>query len=178
MRVLASVVLVCLAGAAALAGGSSKKKSENRDLNVVEYTDGRFKAMLGDESETSTRTVGSAAGPLTVTTHTTAVSKDFSLSVTWTDYPGSFKDVPAETLLAAVRDGMKTRDCKLTETRLEAMPPNPPGKELVIDYRKYVVRSRVYLAGSRLYLVSATGKKDDVEGHLARQFLASFEILH
>lgn len=174
MRYPVCVAVVCLAGAVAAAGGGSRKDSTPA---VFESPDGRFKAMLGDNPRVDARPVHSAAGPLEVHTLSTT-AKDLTLSVTWTDYPESFKDVPPERLLAAVRDGMKTKDAKIVrDETVRPNDPNPAGREVQFNYGKYHVRSRLFLVGTRLYQVTATGKGDDVEGEVAKKFFASFEVL-
>jgi hypothetical protein len=173
MRLLPALTVLGLAAGLAFAGGPKK----NTDLPVREFPDGRFKAMLGDEPKEKTQHLKSEAGPLDVTTLAVKVSDNLTLSVTWTDYPDSFREVPREKLLAAVRDGLKTKNARLvTERAVVAADPNPAAKEIQFDHGRYHTRTRLYLVGTRLYQVTATGKKDDVEGDFAGKFLVSFEV--
>jgi hypothetical protein len=173
MRVLPALTVLGLAAGVALAGGPKK----GSDLAVREFPDGRFKAMLGDDPKEKTQRVKSEAGPLEINSLAAKVSDNLTLSVTWTDYPDSFRDVPREKLLAAVRDGLKTKSAKLvTEKDVSAADPTPAAKEVQYDHGKYHTRTRLYLVGTRLYQVTATGKKDAVESDLAGKFLVSFEV--
>src|SRR4051794_34049939 len=113
MRFPASLAVVALAGLVALADGKKKEP----ELAVRAYIDGQFKAMLGDKSRPDTRQIKTDAGVLDVNTVATKVSGDLTLSVTWTDYPESFKAVPAEKLVAAARDGLKAKDAKLVSEK-------------------------------------------------------------
>jgi hypothetical protein len=175
MRFLASVVVVSLAGLVAAAGQSSKKEPE---LRSHESKSGRFKAGYTETPKSDSRSVASDTGKLEVTTVSAAVSRDLTLAVTWTDYPEKFQSVPADKLLDAVKKGMKTKDAKLVDEKaVAAHDPNPAGQEVHYDYGKYHVRARLFLVGTRLYQVTATGKKDEVEGRLADKFLASFQLI-
>lgn len=173
MRLPIALVAVGLTALAAVAGG---KKSA--DLSVFESAAGRFKAMLGDDPKDTTQTVQSAAGPLEVNTLSTKVSDDLILSVTWTDYPESFSAVPAEKLLAAARDGLKTKKATLlSEKAIKEGEAHPSGIEVHYDHGKSQTRTRLYVVGMRLFQVTATGKKDEVGSRIAALFLSSFELM-
>jgi hypothetical protein len=173
MRFPAALTVIGLAAFVALAGGQNKQS----ELTVREFPDGRFKVMLGDKPKEKTEHVKSEVGTLDVTTLSTKVSDNLTLSVTWTDYPDSFREVSREKLLAAVRDGLKSKKAKLvTEKEIAAADPNPAAKEVQFDHGKYHTRTRLFLVGTRLYQVTATGKKEDVESRFAGEFLVSFEV--
>lgn len=171
MRWLMTISLLGLLVALTHAGDDKK------DLAVYESNEGRYKAMLGEEPRIEKKAVNTEAGKLTIHSATVNLNRDLTLAVSWTDYPESFRTVPQDKLLTAVREGMKAKASRTTETPIPATDPNPAGTEMLVEYGRNCLRTRLYLVNNRLYQVSATGKKDMVESRTAGKFLASFEVL-
>jgi hypothetical protein len=177
MRFLASVVVVGLAGVMAFGG----KKDKPPELVMTESDEGRFRVAFSNTPKVNHRSLQSAAGRLEVTSFSSTVSPDLTLSVTYADYPESFDLVSRETLFAAVRDGMKPKGGKVVEEGpLKPRDSTPAGTQLLIDCGRYFIKARLYRVDTRLYLVTATGKKSELEdtpgGTTAGKFLASFQI--
>jgi hypothetical protein len=136
---------------------------------------GRVKLIKRDA-----RSLRTATGELTVTTESLAVKDGPTLSVTWTDYPPRFATLEPAKLLAAVRDGMGSKDARLTEepgqpVGADGTPVPLPGREFTWDHGKTLARTRLFLAGTRLYQVTASGPKDAVQSKAAEVFILSFE---
>ena len=81
-------------------------------LTAHESKGGQFVADFPGKVKSSSRTVPSPAGGLTVTSEiaTAKGQSDVVFAVAYTDYPATFANLDASKLLTAVRDGMKTRD--------------------------------------------------------------------
>ena len=148
-------------------------------LSSHESASGRFVADFPGKVKSSSRTVPSPAGGLTVTSEiaTAKGQSDVVFAVAYTDYPATFANLDASKLLTAVRDGMKTRDGTIAnEKDLVVDGDRPAGIEVQFDYGKTHARAHLHLIGTRLYQVTVTGTKDDVESKPASLFLASFKL--
>lgn len=94
-------------------------------------------------------------------------------SVTVADYPAAFAEVPADTLLDGVRDGLKGKDGKV---RAEERMRGPyPGRAVRIEAGSNTVRTRLVLVGTRLFQVTVTGKTSKFPEKLSEEFYASFQ---
>ena len=94
-------------------------------------------------------------------------------AVTVAEYPPAFAEVPAETLLDGVRDGLKGRDGKLKSE--EKLRGPHPGRTLRIEAGRNLVRARLVVAGSRLFQVTVAGPAHGFPDKLADEFFAGFE---
>ncbi len=120
------------------------------------------------------RQVATAGGNLTVVT-SKYESGAVVYSVTYTDYPESFKEVSAAELLKGVVSGMKGADGQVSSDEKFDVTGGA-GRSVSITAGDNVVRAKIYLTGRRLYLVQVSGKKDGTKGKAADDFLASFNL--
>lgn len=122
----------------------------------------------------SEKKLATAGGNLTVVTSRTE-SSSVVYSVTYTDYPPSFKEVSASELLKGVINGMKGND-GIVSGEADFEVPGGSGRVFTITAGDNLVRGKVALAGNRLYLVQVSGKKDVAKEKAADEFLTSFVI--
>ncbi len=118
--------------------------------------------------------LATAGGNLTVYTSKYETG-DAIYSVTWTDYPESYKEVSASKLLDGVVNGMKGTDGKSEDDKPFDVTGGA-GRSVTITVKdsSNVVRAKLFLSGRRLYMVQVSGKKDATKGKAADDFLASF----
>ena len=118
--------------------------------------------------------LATAGGNLTVYT-SKYETVDAIYSVTWTDYPESFKEVSASKLLDGVVGGMKGADGKAEDDKpFDVTGGVGRSVTLAVKDSGNVVRAKLYLTGRRLYMVQVSGKKEATKGKAADDFLASF----
>lgn len=122
----------------------------------------------------SDKNVATAAGNLTVVT-TKCESNTVVYSVTYTDYPESFKDVIATRLLDGVVTGMKGTDGQVIGDE-KLTVEGGAGRSVTIGAGESLVRAHLFLCGRRLYLVQVSGKKEAAKGKAADEFLSSFHL--
>ena len=92
----------------------------------------------------------------------------FSVSVA--EYPPAFTEVPADTLLDGVRDGLKGKDGKVKrEDRSKG------GRTVVIEAGRNLMHARLLLVGTRLFQVTVAGPAKTFPEKTAQQFLDGFE---
>jgi len=120
------------------------------------------------------KAVATASGNVTVIT-SKYESGNVVYSVTYTDYPESFKEVSPTRLLDGVVNGMKGTDGDLRATESFDVEGGA-GRSVTILAGENVVRAKLYLQGRRLYLVQVSGKRDATNGKTADDFLASFHL--
>jgi hypothetical protein len=120
------------------------------------------------------KAVATASGNLTVIT-SKYESGNAVYSVTYTDYPESFKEVIPSRVLDGVVNGMKGTDGQLLGSETFDVEGGA-GRSVTISAGENVVRAKVYLTGRRLYLVQVSGRKDTTKGKAADDFLASFHL--
>lgn len=176
VRVTISLALVTLLGVAWHASAQTK------EAPVKEYISdkGKFKTVLpGKPSLTSKDlSIGRDGVTVPVTTERVETATRAILSVSYADYPESFREVPPKAILDGVRDGLKGSDGKISdETEIRFGPGKHPGRELRIVAGKNVIRVRIVLVGTRLYEVMITGSKDAVSSSSAEAFWNGFEVL-
>jgi hypothetical protein len=94
-------------------------------------------------------------------------------SVTVADYPAAFAEVPPQTLLDGVRDGLKGKDGKVVAERPLDGPL--PGWAVRIEAGQNTIRTRLVLVGSRLFQVTVVAKTNKFPDKLSEEFYASFE---
>ena len=178
------IAFVALLGLLALPAMSSA-----RDPNLIEYisVEGRFLVMLPVKFVAEKPKV-LAYGPnenqvVKMTTEKCDCPKSGGVySVTFADYPPSFKDVSPKTILDGVRDGMRGQPG--LEGKLEYEKDVTIGqgndkqtyREIKIKAGSKVVRARLYLVESRLYQVMVTGTEKNTNAALAEEFLNSFKV--
>lgn len=171
---LRALVVLLFASSIALAGDDKSKRYETKD--------GKASAVFPKKPDHSSKSVRTPTGELKLVALVGAGGNDLSLSITFTDYPQKYAEVDARKLLAAVRDGMKTKDAILEHSddgqpgRLDGTSVPFPGMEFVYDHHKYVARTRLFLVGTRLYQVNAIGPRREVFSKTAEEFLLSFDV--
>lgn len=119
------------------------------------------------------RTVATAGGNLTVVTTRCEVS-NVVYSVTYTDYPDSFREVNAGRVLDGVVAGMKGDAKDATSTELTE--GESVGRLVSVYSGENGMRAKVVLVGQRLYLVQVSGKKKAVATDATDKFLNSFVL--
>jgi len=154
-----------------------------RDPKLEDYQSeaGRFKVKLPGRPKTESKDLATGRGKqvITVTTEKVDTLNGAVFAVTYADYPDSYKDAPAKTILEGVRDGLKGTDGKVIkdeETSVQLNEAKIPGRDLRIEAGKSVIRARIFIHGQRLYQVLVTGTKDTVNTKDADAFLKSFEL--
>ena len=166
-RILAGLILVVGAGTAvADKPNTTGHVSDAGQFSVVFPT----KPTKTD----SDKSVSTAAGNLTVVT-SKCESNSVVYSVTYTDYPESFKDVIATRLLDGVVTGMKGTDGQVIGDE-KLTVEGGTGRSVTIAAGESLVRAHLYLCGRRLYLVQVSGKKEATKGKTADEFLTSFHL--
>ena len=101
-------------------------------------------------------------------------------SVSYADYPETFRTVAAKQLLDGVRDGLKGTDGKVVaedETTVGSGDSKVVGRSIRIEAGNNAIRVRVFLVENRLYQVMVAGTKAAVDANTADEFLKSFDLL-
>jgi hypothetical protein len=157
---------------------SSKKEPAFQEYNSGPYD---FKAFFPGKPKEVSKKQGSKAGELMVAT-VTLEERDITYCVTATRFPDKVKAADGKRVLAAVIDALSAEGGKLITNETYEVP-NPKdkdakiaGREVVVEFGKNQVRSRVLIHGATLYQISVTGTKDKITGPTAGKFLASFEL--
>ncbi len=122
----------------------------------------------------SDKAVATAGGNLTVIT-SKYESGSAVYSVTYTDYPESFKEVIPSRVLDGVVNGMKGADGELLGSDVIDLDGGA-GRSVTISAGENQVRAKVFLSGRRLYLVQVSGRKDATRGKSVDDFLSSFHL--
>ena len=183
---LLAFVLLTLSGAA----GALDKKDRTPKVEPFASEAGRFAVKVAgkesldtkqltygpDPDQTVTRTITKWEGPQ-------GGNAGGTFSVTYADYPESFKGVDAKVLLDGARDGVRgpeglggtIQSDKPTEVAGPA-DAKLPGREVVVKARKNWVRVRLVLVDLRLYEVMVSGSEDAATGEAATKFLDSFAV--
>ena len=146
---------------------------------VFQSDAGRYAAAFPGKPRTETKELSTGPGRRAVPVTTDKVDDPSGavFAVTVADYPESFRDVTPKAVLDGVRDGLKGPDGKLlTDGELTVGEAKHPGRELVIEAGRNLIRARVYLVGTRLYQVTVTGPKGEAGGRRGDEFLKSFEL--
>ncbi len=155
------------------------------DPKIVEFTskDGRYFVKIPGKIRQDTKKLAIGATGLAIPVVTDRVDGPNStiLAVTYADYPETFRDVDAKTILNGVRDGLKGTDGKVAldeKITLGKDADKIEGREFRIEAgTKTAVRVRVFLVDTRLYQVMVTGTKDTVNSKAATEFLDSFKLV-
>lgn len=169
-----------LVAAGLLATVGSGGAADGPEMTRIESKDGRFSARWPAKPKRDAKTLRSTAGELRAVTEAVALKDGLTLSVTYTDYPPAFGKLDPTQLLNAVRDGMGSKDARLSEAigqpvGADGVAVNTPGREFTWDHGKTIARTRLFLVGTRLYQVTASGPKDAVHTKTGEVFLLSFE---
>jgi hypothetical protein len=177
MTLRRALLVIALLGIAAPAFGQRTVR-----LSQYESEAGKFRVKLPEKPESDTKVLALGTGGQTVQVTTErADGPDSSVfAVTFADYPESYRQVPAKTVLDGVRDGLKGTDGKIekdAEVFLGDGPDRLPGREFRITAGRRLVHTRVFLHGTRLYQVMATGTKDRFPTKAVEEFHNSFELL-
>ena len=154
----------------------------NARLKQYESEAGKFRVKLPEKPKSDTKELALGTGGQTVQVTTErADGPDSSVfAVTFADYPESYRQVPAKTVLDGVRDGLKGTDGKIEkddEVFLGDGPDKLAGREIRIIAGKKVVHARVFLHGTRLYQVMVTGTKGPFPSKAVKEFHNSFELV-
>jgi hypothetical protein len=176
MRITGTLLVLIVPLTAALPVAA---KSRPPKLVTHQSKSGRFRVQMPHRPETETKnlTIGPGNQSVAVTTEKCDGPGSTVFAVTYADYPTSFQDVPARTILDGVRDGLKGTDGKVTEDAETFLGADKlHGRQLRIDARRRAIRARVFLVGHRLYQVMVTGPADQVGSTAADDFLNSFEL--
>ena len=155
-----------------------------RSVRLKQYQSeaGKFRVKLPEKPESDTKELALGTGGQTVPVTTErADGPDSSVfAVTFADYPESYRQVPAKTVLDGVRDGLKGTDGKIEkddEVFLGDGPDKLTGREFRVTAGRKVVHARVFLNGTRLYQVMVTGTKDRFPSEAVKEFHNSFEVV-
>lgn len=151
-------------------------------LKPHESEAGKFRVKLPEKPESDMKELALGTGGQTVqvTTERADGPNSSVFAVTFADYPESYRQVPAKTVLDGVRDGLKGTDGKIEkddEVFLGDGPDMLAGREFRITAGRKVVHARVFLHGTRLYQVMATGTKDRFPTETVKEFHNSFELV-
>jgi hypothetical protein len=152
-------------------------------LEQYESEAGKFRVKLPPEkpdSDTKVLALGTGGQKVQVTTERVNGPDSSVFAVTFADYPESYRQVPAKTVLDGVRDGLKGSDGNIekdAEVFLGDGPDRLAGREFRITAGRKVVHARVFLHGTRLYQVMATGSKDRFPTKAVEEFQNSFELV-
>jgi hypothetical protein len=151
-------------------------------LKQHESEAGKFRVKLPKKPDSDTKelALGSGGQTVQVTTERASGPDDSVFAVTFADYPESYRQVAAKTVLDGVRDGLKGTDGKIEkdgEVFLGDGAEKLAGREFRITAGSKVVHVRVFLHGTRLYQVMATGRKDRFPSKAVEEFHNSFELV-
>ena len=156
--------------------------SQERKPDPHTSKEGKYRVDFPEKPSTSRKDLSTGGRIVKVVTEKADGPKGTTLAVTYTDYPNSFQDVPAKTILDGVRDGMKGTDGKVTaDEELEQKDDHRGGRYVRVEAGRNAIRARAFLVGTRLYQVMVTGpkdaigEKDSVDGKNANDFLTSFK---
>lgn len=148
------------------------------DLLPYKSDSATFRARFPAPPETDTKELAvGGARTVPIVTHQAADPKSKAVfSVTVAEYPPLFAEVPADTLLDGVQDGLKGKDGRVKpEKPVGAVPPGVFGRAVRIEAGRNVVRARLYLVGTRLIQVTVAGTSKNYPEKAADEFFAGFE---
>ncbi|HEY2783679.1 MAG TPA: hypothetical protein VGJ05_01780 [Fimbriiglobus sp.] len=98
-------------------------------------------------------------------------------SVTVTELPETTIRNGSKAVFDGVRDGIKGKAGIIQyEKPWDKGPAHMHYREILFDFRKNQLRTRIYLVDNRLYQVTVTGSKSIVTGNTADRFFSAFEI--
>jgi hypothetical protein len=157
------------------AQGGRKKEIEQKEYKSAKY---KFRAYFPEKDpKVETRKLKIDGGEMDQST-ASVEHRDGVYSVSVTVLPDPAVLAGEKAVLDGVRDGIKGKDDKAlhNEVEIEQNTSKTPGRELLFDFRKNQLRTRVFLVENRLYQVTVTGSKSVVTGDTAGKFLAAFEV--
>ena len=173
-RLLAIAFLSGLVAAGIGHAQGRKKEIEQKEYKSAKY---KFRAYFPEKDpKVETRKLKIDGGEMDQSTVSVEL-RDGVYSVSVTVLPDAAVLAGEKAVLDGVRDGIKGKDGKvLHEDELEQNTSKTAGRELLFDFRRNQLRTRVFLVENRLYQVSVTGSKSVVAGDTAGKFLAAFEV--
>jgi hypothetical protein len=138
---------------------------------------GSFQVAFPEKPRTTEKELSTGGHIVKVVTERSTGPRDTTFAVVYADYPRSYQDIAAKTILDGVRDGMTGTDGKVIEDReLGDMPPYRGARAIRIEAGRNVIKAHIYLVGTRLYQVMVTGPKTSVDKESTKEFFQSFEI--
>ncbi|MCU0705747.1 MAG: hypothetical protein MUF18_17400 [Fimbriiglobus sp.] len=166
-RSLAVLLLVLGAGAAL-----AQKSSSTGHVSDV----GRYSVVFPAKPAKLDvdKPLATSAGNLTLYSSKVEAS-NVVYSVSFVDYPPSFKEVQPDRILDGVLDGLKGRDGQIM-AQSKWTVANGDGREVTIQAGANVVRAKVCIVDRRLYLVQVCGKGSAVIAEKAEEFLSGFQL--
>lgn len=172
-RVL-TLVLVTLVGTATGYGQSKKREVEQKEFISPEY---KYVTHFPEKApKTTTRKLKTENGELTQATASVEF-RDSTYSVTVTLLPDAVAFAGAKAVIDGTRDGIKGKEGKVERDEdIKQGDAKLPARELLFDFRKNQMRTRILLVENRLYQVTVTGPKAVVIGETANRFFSAFEI--
>ena len=173
-----SALAFLVAGSSAVFAQSSRKSNEP-DWQTITSDTFTYKAIFPGKPKDFAKRHSLKSGELLVSTWSLE-SKDVVYAVTATKYSDKYADADSKKLFKAAKDALSANGGKIVADEvITIVGPDESkidGRDVTVEYGKTHIRTRIALNGLTLYQVSVTGKKDPVNGELAKKFIAAFEV--
>ena len=189
-RRLALFFAFALAAPALAVAQKPDKKDRTPKAETFESAEGRFTVKAAGKELTETKQIAYGPRPEQYLTRTLTKwdgpqpGTAGTVSVTYADYPETFRGLDAKVLLDGARDGVRGPEglggTVTFDKPHEFDGPDGAakfaGREVVVKARKNFIRVRLVLVDLRLYQVMVTGTEDAVAAEGAKAFLDSFTL--
>jgi len=171
------LLIAALAGLVAAGVGHAQNRKKEPDQKVYTSPNYKFKTYFPEKDpKVVTRKVKTKAGELEQGTASVEL-RDGVYSVSVTMLPEAVATTDPTTVIDGVRDGIKGKDGKVElDQPHEQGEAKTPGREMLFDFRKNQIKTRVFVVEDRLYQVTVTGSKSVVTSDMAGKFFSAFEI--
>jgi hypothetical protein len=165
--------------AVALAQSSKTKKDKEPEWHQHASDTFRYKAIFPGKPKDVAKRISSNVGELLVSTWSFE-GKDLLYAITATKYPEKMKAADPKLVLLAAKDALSANGGKIISDDPITVP-GPDGaksdaREVIVDFSRNRVRTRLLLANNLLYQVSVTGPESKMKADTVGKFLASFEV--
>lgn len=162
--------------AVAIAQSKSKRDKEPQWHQHESETFG-YKAIFPGKPKDVAKRVDSKVGELLISTWSYE-AKDLLYAITATKYPEKMKAADPKLVFLAAKDALSANGGKILSDDAISEPEgkNSYASEIVVEFGRNHVRTRILLANNRLYQISVTGSKSKLEGKTVEEFIRSFEM--
>jgi hypothetical protein len=151
------------------------------DWRELSVPDARFKVLLPCKARPELRTLGAAAGAMTMTMYACSL-KQGTMGVAYTDYPAPAPsaansrnqlDAARDALLRNIGAGAHSEE----EVQIAGLPARQVYAEGRAGARRTLLKARFVFADGRLYQIAYVGEPDGPAMPDIDMFLASFKLI-
>ena len=138
-----------------------------------------YKTHFPGKPKEVTKKPSSKAGDLIIN-NVTLETRDLIFAISATIYPEKLGDADPKKLFASAKDALSANGGKIISDEASSVTgPNDTkheGRDVVVEFGKNRVRTRLVLVKLVLYQVSVTGTEKALQNPLAGRFISVFEV--